>query len=88
MPDFYPESTDENEDESRGVSHFLTDLAKIINRYSYEYDMSYAEILGCLDIAKQLVLDEMSDLALKAFLEDEENKKEEQENEEPGIEYE
>ena len=93
MSDYFPESTEDNEDsESRGVTHFLTELAKLVNRYSYEYDMSYAEILGCFDISKQMVLDEMTELAIQAFMEDQEEKKKkkkkEEGDEESEIDYE
>ena len=42
----------------RGCEHFVSDINRLIERLSQEYDMSYAEIVGCLEMVKQEVIDD------------------------------
>ncbi len=75
-------------EESQAVHHFLDELDRLIKRFSYEYDVSYAEMLGCLEIQKQFILDAMADRALRAMLEEEENEDEKSEKDEDDLEHE
>lgn len=40
---------------SRAVEHFEKDLDRLVDRYRQEYDMTYAEVVGCLHL-KQVSL--------------------------------
>lgn len=84
FPDKYPDESEE-EDRPRAVDHFLTDLDKLINRYSFEYELSFAEIIGCLTIQQQLVMDAMTELAMQAHLDDLEEELEELDTEEEDL---
>lgn len=44
---------------SRRVVHFLTELEKLIDRFRAEYDLTYAEAVGCLEIVQQALIVEM-----------------------------
>lgn len=44
---------------SNAVDHFLTDLELQIIRFRQEYEMTYAELIGCLEIKKSEILQEM-----------------------------
>lgn len=37
---------------SRAANHLQDEMDKLINRFRFEYDMSYAEIVGCLELIK------------------------------------
>ncbi len=38
---------------------FEVDLQSLVNRYANEFDLSYASILGCLEIEKATLLNEL-----------------------------
>ena len=46
---------------SRAVSHFGTELELLIERFRAEYEMTYAELIGCMEIQKADILMEMAD---------------------------
>lgn len=46
---------------SRAVEHFGTELELLIKRFRSEYDMTYAELIGCLEITKFDILTEMTE---------------------------
>lgn len=48
---------------SRAVDHFVDELDRLIDRFRQEYDMTYAEVIGCLHM-------KTSDLWLEANDED------------------
>lgn len=51
----------------RGCAHFTSEIYAAINRMRQEYDMTYAEIIGCMQVIT-------TDIILEAFdgLEEEE----------------
>jgi hypothetical protein len=46
---------------SNSIDHFLTELDLQINRFRQEYEMTYAELIGCLEIKKSEILQEMQE---------------------------
>lgn len=45
----------------RGTAHFVKEIDAVINRFRSEYSMTYAEIIGSLELVKFDVLREASD---------------------------
>ena len=43
----------------RGCAHFCREMELVLVRAVQEYDMSYAEIIGCLDVLKYDVMLDM-----------------------------
>lgn len=41
-----------------GCDHFSADVIMLIDRMRMEYEMSYAEIIGCLEIIKASMVNE------------------------------
>ena len=47
---------------ARGCDHFCTEVTTTLHRLQMEYDMSYAEIIGCLHImAAELAIEALED---------------------------
>jgi hypothetical protein len=46
---------------TRGCSHLATSLAQVIDRFRSEYQMSYAEVVGVLEILKAQMIKEAFD---------------------------
>ena len=46
---------------SRGCDHFVADIRILIDRMRSKYEMNYAEVVGCLEIIKQGIFEEMKD---------------------------
>lgn len=42
----------------RGTEHLCTELAAVIDHFRDEYEMTYAEVVGCLEIVKHFLIDE------------------------------
>lgn len=45
----------------RGATHFVKEIEAVINRFRREYSMTYAEIIGSLELVKFDVLREASE---------------------------
>lgn len=43
---------------TRAVDHFTDELARLIDRFRQEYEMTYAEVVGALEITKTALIDE------------------------------
>ena len=41
---------------SNAVPHFCNDLFRLIDRFRLEYEMSYAELVGCLEMQKDKII--------------------------------
>lgn len=42
--------------------HFCAELDSLIERFRHEYDMSYAEAIGCLELIKADLVEECRDV--------------------------
>lgn len=45
----------------RAVKHFTDEVFRVIQRMRSEYDMTYAELVGCLELIKAGIVEESSD---------------------------
>ncbi len=45
----------------RGCDHFCEEVELIINRMRQEYEMTYAEVIGCLEVIKMGLMNEALD---------------------------
>lgn len=43
---------------SRGCDHFVHEMRRLIDRLRAEYDMTYAEVIGCLEMVKAEMIKE------------------------------
>ena len=46
----------------RGCDHFSDELVRLIDRMRQEYEMTYAEIIGCLELIKLSIAKEPEEL--------------------------
>ena len=40
----------------RGTQHLAEELTAVIERFRHEYEMTYAEVVGCLELVKYDVI--------------------------------
>jgi len=45
----------------RGCDHFVDELERLIDRLRAEYEMTYAEVIGCLELVKADLLSEATE---------------------------
>lgn len=45
----------------RATEHFAQELGLLMKRFRQEYELTYAEALGCLELAKFDLMQEMTD---------------------------
>lgn len=79
MEDFMPNDEELNSNEPevpRWLEPFIKDLDTLICRYYHEYDISVITMVGCLELQKQLLLQNVFDEA-KAVAEEEAREAEE-----------
>lgn len=57
---------------SRAVDHFIDDVELVIKRFRKEYEMSYAELVGSLEIIKADVIRELFSNTEEEEIDDEE----------------
>ena len=46
---------------SRGCDHFVDEIRRLIGRLRAEYEMTYAEVVGCLELVKSEIVCEAMD---------------------------
>lgn len=47
--------------DSNASDHFIEELERVITRFRQEYDLTYAEAIGCLELVKFDLVAEMRD---------------------------
>lgn len=53
------------------IVHLATELEQLINRYRFEYDITYEEVVGVLMMKAHTMIDEAIDVTMEEAEEDE-----------------